>query len=137
MRVLLTIAWLAGIVYASVPLFWFAVHPFVDAWRERRGKAYPVLLMVWIAEWMLIGRLTAPYRHLRLYTSPWAWLLWVLFAGFGLSVYLRIGAAFGGDRLIGRAELRHAVHSEPDAASHLVTSGMHARARGTSPSRAF
>ena len=131
MRLLLTIAWLAGILYASIPLFWFAVHPFIHTWRARRGSIYPILGLLWLSEWMLVGRLTAPYRALRLYSSPWAWLLWVLFAGFGLSVYLRIGGAFGAHRLIGREELRPAAGSPATAHSTapLVTTGMHARLR--------
>jgi hypothetical protein len=30
------IAWIAGIVYSTIPAFWLVVHPFARFWREKR-----------------------------------------------------------------------------------------------------
>ena len=31
---LLHIPWMVSVLYGSIPLFWFAIHPFADFWRE-------------------------------------------------------------------------------------------------------
>ena len=117
------IAWLLGIVYATIPIYWFAVHPFADKWRARRGKVLPLLGLIWLVEWIIVGSLTFPYRHQRLWTA-WTWIGWALLIALGISVYHRIGKGFGRAKLLGQAELRPEEHPQ-----ELVRTGMHGRVR--------
>ena len=39
MGALLTLAWIVAVVYASIPCYWFLIHPFADFWR-RLGISY-------------------------------------------------------------------------------------------------
>jgi protein-S-isoprenylcysteine O-methyltransferase Ste14 len=117
------IAWIAGIVYSTIPAFWLVVHPFARFWREKRGKIYPLLGLIWLAMWIGAGWVTAPYRHDRLWPE-WSWIGWLMLLALGISVYHRIGSSFGRNKLLGQAELRPQEHEQK-----LVTSGMHAHVR--------
>lgn len=117
-------AWSIASIYATIPVFWLAVHPFAAAWRARRGKIYPLLGLIWLAQIILLLVLSAPWRHRLLYDTPWSWLAAVLFFVLGVRTYRAISKGFGRDRLIGRNELRPEEH-----APELVTAGMHGRVR--------
>jgi protein-S-isoprenylcysteine O-methyltransferase Ste14 len=116
------IAWIAGIVYSTIPAFWLVVHPFARFWREKRGKIYPMLGLIWLAMWIAAGWITAPYRHERLWPE-WSWIGWLMLFVLGLRLYRSLGH-FDRDKLLGRSELRPKEHQQA-----LVTSGMHARVR--------
>src|ERR1019366_3126154 len=49
------IAWLACVVYSTIPAFWFMIHPFAERWRARhlsyQRSPYMVLLPVWMVMW--------------------------------------------------------------------------------------
>src|SRR5436189_150360 len=49
MAELLLVSWMIGIVYSSIPLFWFAIHPLVQRWRRMRRSPYRILLPLWFA----------------------------------------------------------------------------------------
>jgi protein-S-isoprenylcysteine O-methyltransferase Ste14 len=117
-----TIAWLIAIVYATIPAYWMAVHPFARFWRARRGKVMPFLGLIWLALWIAAGFVTAPYRHQRLWPE-WSWLGWLLLFGIGLSLYRRLGH-FDRAKLLGQAEVRPQEHEQ-----RLVTTGLHGRVR--------
>lgn len=121
---LLLIAWLASVIYGSIPLFWFAIHPFASRWRRMRLSPYLWLLPLWIAIIAALTWVTSPWREARIYSTPWMWLPALAFFVFGLNSYRRIGSEFGARKLSGEAELRPKHHEQ-----RLVTTGMHARMR--------
>jgi methanethiol S-methyltransferase len=118
-----TIAWLVAIVYATIPAFWLVVHPFAKFWRGRKGRVYPILGLIWLVIWIVVGLLTASYRHDRLW-PVWSWIGWAALIAPGISIYRRIGHGFGRANLLGQAELRPQEHEQ-----ELVTTGMHGRVR--------
>ncbi|HEX7286594.1 MAG TPA: isoprenylcysteine carboxylmethyltransferase family protein [Candidatus Angelobacter sp.] len=121
---LLLIPWLAGVVYSSIPLFWFAIHPFAGRWRRMRRSPYRLLLPIWLVIIVAIGWCTWPWREQQLYSTPWMWLPALLLFVFGLRTYRRIFSEFGGHKLSGEPELRPAEHEQ-----QLVTTGLHAKMR--------
>lgn len=124
MSVLLTLVWLLGAVYATIPAFWIAVHPFVGRWRARKKNPFPALVTIWVAMIVAALLLTWPLHQLRIYSTAFALIpAAFLFAG-AILIYRRSGRAFGRDHLIGRTELEPAKHDQ-----RLVTTGLHARLR--------
>jgi protein-S-isoprenylcysteine O-methyltransferase Ste14 len=121
---LLTLVWLLGAIYATIPAFWIAVHPFVGRWRARNKNPFPALVTIWIGMIAAALLLTRPLRELRIYSTALAFIPAVfLFAG-AIFIYRRSGHAFGRDNLIGRTELEPTKHEQK-----LVTTGLHARLR--------
>jgi protein-S-isoprenylcysteine O-methyltransferase Ste14 len=120
----LAIAWIAGVVYASIPTFWLAIHLFAVRWRSRKGKVYPIIGGIWLALIVAIGAATWPRRSETLYNSPWSWVVAAGLFGLGIFTYRRIGHDFGGDRLIGRSEVQPEKYEQ-----RLITTGMHSRMR--------
>ena len=47
MAELLLVSWMIGIIYSSIPLFWFVIHPLVQRWRRMRRSPYRILLPLW------------------------------------------------------------------------------------------
>ena len=121
---LLHIPWMVSVLYGSIPLFWFAIHPFADSWRNMRRSPYLVLLPVWAAIIFLLGWITWPWRLTQIYSSPWMWLPTALLFFYGLRTYKGIRSGFGAHKLSGEAELRPREHQQ-----ELVTTGLHARMR--------
>jgi protein-S-isoprenylcysteine O-methyltransferase Ste14 len=121
---LLLIAWLVSVVYTSIPLFWFAVHPFADSWRRMNRSPYWLLGPIGAAIIFALARATRPWNSVRLYSSSWMWVPAGLLFWFGIQTYAGIGSKFGGHKLSGEAELRPREHAQ-----ELVTTGLHARMR--------
>ena len=121
---LLLIPWMASVLYSSVPLFWFVVHPFAASWRRMNRSPYRAVLPIWAALIILLGWITWSWRAVRLYTSPWMWAPAALLLLFGASIYARIGSSFGAHKLSGEAEVRPDEHAQ-----ELVTTGLHSRMR--------
>src|SRR5579864_8438354 len=121
---LLHIPWMASVLYGSIPLFWFAIHPFADSWRNMRRSPYLFLLPIWTVIIFALGWITLPWRSLRFYSSPWMWIPATLLFWFGLRTYAGIRSGFGSHKLSGEAELRPREHAQ-----ELVTTGLHARMR--------
>jgi protein-S-isoprenylcysteine O-methyltransferase Ste14 len=121
---LLLIPWMASVLYSSVPLFWFVVHPFASSWRRMGRSPYRVVLPVWMALILLLGWITWPWRSAQLYSSPWMWAPAAILLLLGVSIYLRVGTSFSAHKLSGEAELRPDEHAQ-----ELVTSGLHSRMR--------
>ena len=127
-----TFGWLASIVYATIPCFWLAIHPFAGFWRARRSSAYGILLPAWVALWIALGFATSHYRHVALYGTPWTWLPAAALLVLGVHLYRLSGDGFSLKLLSGLPEL-----SPPDIASDalgnsaqkLVVSGVHQRVR--------
>src|SRR5579872_3474416 len=86
--------WMVCVVYSTIPCFWLAIHPRADFWRQRSRSPYFLLLPAWLAMWIAAGEITAPWRHVRIYVTPWSWLPAVALFAFGFSVYVRSGKGF-------------------------------------------
>jgi protein-S-isoprenylcysteine O-methyltransferase Ste14 len=116
------IGWLACIVYSTIPLFWLAIHPRAKYWRSRRRSPYRVLLPLWIAMWIAAGLITAPWRHLVLYSSLWARVPAVFLFGVGFWLYSKSGKHFSVQQLSGVPEVM-------PGEQRLITAGIHSRVR--------
>jgi Phospholipid methyltransferase len=121
---LLLIPWMASVLYSSIPLFWFSIHPFAGSWRRMGRSPYRLLLPIWAVILFLLGWATWPWHSLRLYSSPWMWAFAIPLLLFGFKTYAGIRSGFGMHKLSGEAELRPREHQQK-----LVTTGMHARMR--------
>jgi protein-S-isoprenylcysteine O-methyltransferase Ste14 len=122
--VLRSLGWIVCLVYATIPSFWLVIHPWAKYWRMRQRSPYRVLLPVWIAMWIAAGFITAPWRHLQLYSSPWSWVPGAALILAGFSIYARAARGFSAKQLGGIPELLPD-HQE----QRLVTSGIRARVR--------
>lgn len=121
---LLLIPWLVGVVYSSIPLFWFAIHPFAARWRRMKRSPYRALLPIWAIIIIAEAGITWPWSSWRIYSTPWMWVPAVFLFVVGMRTYRRIFSEFGGHKLSGEAELRPGEHEQ-----ELVTSGLHATMR--------
>jgi len=124
MEVLLTLGWLACVVYSTIPSFWFMVHPLAERWRSRQGSPFRVLVPAWVGMWIGMGCLTGPWRHVRLYSSPWSWLPAVALFAVGIFLYSQSGAHFSWRQLGGLPEVLPNQREQ-----RLVTTGIRSRVR--------
>lgn len=123
MTVVRTIAWIIGIVYATIPSYWLLVHPHVDWWR-RRGARLARVGPLWMLLWVLLAALTYSWRSIVLYSSPWTWLAGGPLILIGLLVYRGAKQDFSTDQVLGRSELQPESHEQ-----RLHTSGIRGRVR--------
>jgi protein-S-isoprenylcysteine O-methyltransferase Ste14 len=121
---LLLIPWMASVLYSSVPLFWFVVHPFAGSWRRMGRSPYRIVLPVWAALIFILSWIAWPGRAVPLYSSPWMWAPAAFLLAFGVSIYVRVSSSFSAHKLSGEAELRPQEHPQ-----ELVTTGPHSRMR--------
>jgi protein-S-isoprenylcysteine O-methyltransferase Ste14 len=105
LRVLPTLAWLACVVYSTIPAFWLAIHPFAGFWRARRNP-FALLAPLWIALWIAVAFITAPRRRVQVYNAPTAWLLGVVLFALGVWIYRCAGVGFSWSQLGGLPEVR-------------------------------
>jgi len=124
MQFLRTLGWLSCVVYSTVPLFWFMVHPRAHKWREKQRSPFRVLLPAWITMWIGVGALSGPWRNVTLYTSPWTWIPAVALFAIGFFLYSRSGAHFSWAQLGGLPEVR-----VDHADDRLITTGIRAHVR--------
>jgi hypothetical protein len=121
---LLHIPWMVSVLYSSIPLFWFAIHPFADSWRKMHRSPYLLLLPIWAAIIFALAWTTWPWHGVQLYSSAWTWAPAAVLFFLGIRTYAGIRSDFGGHKLSGEAELRPREHAQ-----ELVTTGLHARMR--------
>lgn len=124
MPLLRTLGWVACVVYCTIPLFWFMVHPRAHRWRARIRSPFRVLVPAWITMWIGVAALTGPWRHVALYSTRWTWLPAALLFATGIFLYSRSGAHFSWEQLGGLPEVR-ADHPH----DRLVTTGIRSRVR--------
>jgi protein-S-isoprenylcysteine O-methyltransferase Ste14 len=124
LRLLQTAGWLACVIYSTIPSFWLVIHPRVDYWRSRPRSPYRVLVPLWIAMWIVLAVITAPWRQLVLYHTLWTWIPAVALFVTGLYLYSQSGKHFSRAQLGGMPELLPG-HRE----QRLVTAGIRARVR--------
>lgn len=118
------LAWLACIVYSTIPCFWLMVHPRAHRWRARIRSPFRVLVPAWVTMWLGMGALTGPWRELRLYRTPWTWISAIPLFALGISLYVQSGAHFSLAQLGGLPEVRNGHRDH-----RLVTSGIRERVR--------
>ncbi len=118
------IGWLACVVYATVPSFWFLVHPFAEHWRKRNRSPYLVLLPAWMGMWGVLGGLTVRWRATTLYSTALMWIPAVGLFAIGLWLYSQSAKNFSAGQLGGLPEVVRG-HSE----QRLVTTGIRGRVR--------
>lgn len=124
MRELTTLAWIACVIYSTIPSFWLLIHPRADYWRSRRTSPYKILLPVWIAMWVAVAAITASWRTATLYQNSWTWFPAAILFCAGLVLYRLSHAHFTLTQLGGVPELLPAHNQQP-----LVTTGIRARIR--------
>lgn len=124
MQIVITLGWLACVVYSTVPLFWFMVHPRAQWWREKRRSPFRVLVPAWLTMWVGIGAITGHWRHVALYSTVWAWIPALFLFAAGIFLYLRSGVHFSWAQLGGLPEVRNNHHDD-----RLITTGIRARVR--------
>ncbi len=118
------LAWLLVSWYATIPSFWLIIHPFPDFWRRRTRSPYWLILPAWL---MMIGAAAAatwPWRRVHLYDTPYAWVLFFLFAAGAIFFYRGSRSQISGPQVMGRPEVETGKHEQK-----LVTTGMHGRVR--------
>jgi protein-S-isoprenylcysteine O-methyltransferase Ste14 len=124
LMLLRTLAWLACVVYATIPSFWLAIHPRADYWRLQKRSPYRLLIPLWVAMWIVVGAITVPWGDVTLYRTALAWPPAALLFAAGLWIYRRAGAGFSAAQLGGLPELIPG-HIE----QRLATSGIRAWVR--------
>ena len=122
-RSLNVLAWLACVVYSTIPSFWLLIHPRVHFWRKRR-RPYQLLLPLWSGMWLVVAAVTFRWRNLRLYSSSWTWLPAIILLALGFYLYRLARQNFTPAQLGGIPELQA---NHPD--QRLVTTGIRARTR--------
>jgi protein-S-isoprenylcysteine O-methyltransferase Ste14 len=125
-------AWLACLVYSTIPSFWLMIHPFAERWRSGRRSPYLILLPAWMAMWAITAVATRPWRHVSFYTTGWAWVPAALLFAAGFYLYAKAGKSFGARQLVGLPEvLGNAAggQHEHEHKQRLATNGIRARVR--------
>jgi protein-S-isoprenylcysteine O-methyltransferase Ste14 len=122
------IAWLACVIYSTIPAFWLMIHPFAERWRARhtshQRSPYLLLLPLWIAMWIAVALLSRPLRNIHLYQADWAWIAAALLFIAGLYIYRQSAKSFSARQLGGMPEVHGPSHDQL-----LVTDGIRARVR--------
>ena len=124
MLVLLAIAWLVGIIYATIPIFWLAIHPFTTFWRRRQRSPFRVLLPFWAVIIALALLATYPLFPQQVYRSWIGLVPAAILVALALKVYRSISKDFRREQVIGQAELEPGKHEQK-----LISSGLHGRIR--------
>jgi protein-S-isoprenylcysteine O-methyltransferase Ste14 len=124
LHIALTFAWLLGLVYATIPSYWLAVHPFAKKWAARKGKVFPILGLIWLVIIFAAVAVTWRWRSNTFYATPWSLLPGGILVALDFYLLRKIGKGFGRDRLIGKNELHPEQHEQK-----LIITGMHARMR--------
>jgi protein-S-isoprenylcysteine O-methyltransferase Ste14 len=121
---LLFIPWIMAILYSSIPLFWFAIHPLAPRWRKMERSPYRILLPLWAVIIAVLAAVTWPWHVLQLYSAWWSWLPAAFLLAVSARTYGKIRSAFGVSRFIGQAELRPGEYQQS-----LITGGLHGSMR--------
>jgi len=123
-QTLRTVAWIACVIYSTIPSFWLLIHPRVEYWRSRPSSPYRILLPAWIAMWLLLAAGTEHWRDLTLYHPAWGWVPAAALFCTGLVLYKLSGSGFSPAQLGGLPEVLPGHHQQ-----RLVTTGIRARVR--------
>lgn len=92
--------------------------------RSSQGSPFRVLVPAWVGMWIGVGCLTGPWRHARLYSTPWSWLPAAALFALGIFLYSQSGAHFSWRQLGGLPEVLPNQREQ-----RLVTTGIRSRVR--------
>lgn len=87
-RVVLTLAWLVGTIYAMIPLFALIVRPFARFLRARKSRLL-LIIPSWFAMMAIVYSLTWRWREVILYRSLAAWVTAGLLFTTAILIYPR------------------------------------------------
>jgi len=122
------IAWLACVVYSTIPAFWLMIHPFAERWRARhrsyQRSPYLLLLPAWVAMWILVALITRPWCRILFYRADWPWAAAAVLFVSGFYVYSQSVKNFSAKQLGGLPEV-HGTNRE----QRLVTDGIRSHVR--------
>jgi protein-S-isoprenylcysteine O-methyltransferase Ste14 len=107
-----TIAWIAAIVYSTVPSYWLWVHSRAPDWAQRGGKRLHAVGPAWVLMWVAAAALTWNLRSKALYTAVWPWAPAGLLIFTGIILYGFSRQSFSTDQVLGRAELQPHKHEQ-------------------------
>jgi protein-S-isoprenylcysteine O-methyltransferase Ste14 len=124
MFLLRTLGWLLCVIYSTIPLFWFMVHPRAHKLRHRKGNPFRILVPAWLTMWIGFAAITAPWRMVAFYATPWSWLPALALFTLGIFIYFRAGAPFSLAQFGGLPEI---LPNHRD--DRLITTGIRARVR--------
>jgi protein-S-isoprenylcysteine O-methyltransferase Ste14 len=125
MLILLRIAaWVACVIYSTIPAFWLLIHPRAEFWRARKRSPYRILLPLWMAMWGVVAAATANWRGVLFYENTWAWIPAAALFCLGLALYKLSHASFTLTQLGGVPEIVRG-HSQ----QQLATTGIRSRIR--------
>ena len=122
------VAWLACVVYSTIPAFWLMIHPFAERWRSRLRSPYLILLPAWVAMWAIVALVTRPWRQASFYSAGGTWAPAVLLFVGGFYLYAKSGETFTARQLSGLPEVHGDAHGS-NSDQRLVTDGIRARVR--------
>ena len=118
------VGWIACVIYSTIPAFWLLIHPRAEYWRSRRKSPYKILLPVWIATWVAVAVLTAPWRRFLLYENGLTCLPAALLFCTGLILYKLSHQQFTLAQLGGLPEILQGGNQQ-----RLVTTGIRSHLR--------
>lgn len=117
------VAWLACIIYSTIPAFWFMIHPFAARWR-RRPSPYRILVPLWILMWIVLAIITTPWHTATIHNAAWTWAPAIALFAAGAFLYVKSSENFSSKQLGGLPEVQGQNHNQ-----QLVTTGIRARVR--------
>jgi protein-S-isoprenylcysteine O-methyltransferase Ste14 len=100
------LAWLACVVYSTIPSFWLMIHPRIGFWRARLRSPYRVLLPIWLTMWVALGGASWQWRKVALYSSRLHWIPAVALLALSMYLYRASKTGFTAAQLGGRPELQ-------------------------------
>jgi protein-S-isoprenylcysteine O-methyltransferase Ste14 len=119
-----TVGWIACVIYSTIPAFWLLIHARAEYWRSRRKSPYKILLPLWIAMWVAVAALTAPWRRFLLYKNGLTWLPAAPLLCTGLILYTLSHQQFTLAQLGGLPEILQGGDQQ-----RLVTTGIRSHVR--------
>jgi len=122
--ILLSIAWIVGTIYATIPIFWLGIHPFTRFWSRQRRSAFRYLVPFWVLVIAVALLATYPLFPRQLYRTWIGLIPAATLAGLAIKTYRGISKDFRREQVIGQAELEPTKHEQK-----LVTTGLHGRVR--------
>lgn len=116
--------WVFCVIYASIPLFWLAIHPFAGRWKARMRSPYRVLLPGWATSWIVLALMTFQWRERSLYELPWSWVPGIVSFLCGFWLYYKSTRSFSRRQVSGMPELMPAGQEQ-----RLAVTGIRSRIR--------
>jgi protein-S-isoprenylcysteine O-methyltransferase Ste14 len=105
-RGVLIVAWFAGTIYATIPLFCLGLYTFSHFWRKHRPPLH-VVIPAWFVMVATVDLMTWTWREAVLYHSPAAWVVAAVLFATAIVIYQRSRLDFLHVRIVGRIEPKH------------------------------